>query len=314
MNILIIGYSSIAQRKIIPTLQEIGIYKIDIASLSSTKKDIISINKINNFYKSYDEALKLTKSNLVYISLINSLHSDLVLKSLSMGKHVIVDKPAFLTLKTAKSMIELAKKKHLLLAEATVFCYHDAFKRLSELSKKNKVSNIIASFSFPNLKPNNYRLFRKLGGGALADLGPYASAIGRVIFKSKPLKIICKILEKDENTKLDISFSIMALYSDDRSFLAYFGFHSEYQNYIKCSGPEISISLDRFVSLPNDIDAEIKVSNQGKEHQYFIRSDSFKNFFISINRAIENSDFESFYLAIIEDAIFRNRMELSATK
>jgi predicted dehydrogenase len=291
-----------------------GKFDIDIASLSSTKKDVINNHKLNEFYRNYDEALKSTKSNLVYVSVINSLHSELVLKSLSLGKHVIVDKPAFLTLKTAEKMVDLAKKKHLLLAEATVFCYHAAFKKITELSKHMKISNIMASFSFSGLEQDNYRLSRELGGGALADIGPYASAIGRVIFKSKPLKVICKILEKNDNTELDVSFSLMAFYSHGRSFLGYFGFHSEYQNYIKCSGPEISIYLNRFASLPSDTDAKVKVSHQGEENQYLIQSDSFKIFFMSINQAIENSDFESFYSDIIEDAIFRNSMEVSTLK
>ena len=129
MNILIIGYSSIARRKIIPALIEMGISEIDLASLSSNKKDVIGVEKLNEFYRDYDIALKETKSNLVYISLVNSLHSEWALKSLSMGKHVVVDKPAFLTLKTTKSLLALAKKKRLLLAEATVFCYHEAFKK-----------------------------------------------------------------------------------------------------------------------------------------------------------------------------------------
>ena len=172
----------------------------------------------------------------------------------------------------------------------------------------------MASFSFPSLDHNNYRYSRELGGGALADLGPYAAAIGRFLFKSKPKKVICKIIEKDVNTGVDIAFSVMAIYSDSRSILGYFGFNSEYQNFIKCTGSDISIYLNRFISLPNNIDAIIEVTKQGDENEYLKRSDAFKNFLLSIEKAIKHSHFESFYQDILDDAIFRNSMEISTIK
>src|ERR1700712_5987019 len=97
MNVLLLGYSSIAQRRVVPALAAIGaVAGIDIASVSKTPA--AGWPKAGTHYRDYDEALARSGADLVYISLPNSMHDAWIAACLAAGKHVVVDKPATLTL------------------------------------------------------------------------------------------------------------------------------------------------------------------------------------------------------------------------
>ena len=120
MKILILGNSNIFQRKIFPALSKIKNLKVELASMN---------HKVNNprydkTYDSYQKALNETTANIVYISLINSLHYNWAIKSLKQNKNLIIDKPMTLKLSQTKKIINLASKKRLLITEAIVFDKH----------------------------------------------------------------------------------------------------------------------------------------------------------------------------------------------
>ena len=72
MKILILGYSDIAQRKVIPAIQKLSSVKeFEVASLS---KKIPKLEKLSFTFSDYDYAVKNSNADLVYISLPNHLH------------------------------------------------------------------------------------------------------------------------------------------------------------------------------------------------------------------------------------------------
>ena len=127
MKILILGYSSIAKRRIIPALETLPQIKTIEISSESRLSQIPELTKVNKTYDSYKKAIEKSKANIVYISTVNSLHEQLARMVLLSGRHVIVDKPAFLNLASTEKIIELAKTKGLGVAETTVFTYHPQF-------------------------------------------------------------------------------------------------------------------------------------------------------------------------------------------
>ena len=90
---------------------------------------------------------------VVYVSLVNSKHFTYAIESLNRNKNVIVDKPLCLKLNETKKLINTAKKKKLLVAEALVFAYHQQFKLIQSIIKKKniKLNNIIMQFCIPKL-------------------------------------------------------------------------------------------------------------------------------------------------------------------
>ena len=108
MKILILGYSSLCKRKIIPALKKIFTKaKFCISSKSQTRQYVGE----SEWFDSYEKALKKSNADLVYISLINSMHYYWAKKFLKNNYHVIIDKPATLNFKQAKDLVKIAKKK-----------------------------------------------------------------------------------------------------------------------------------------------------------------------------------------------------------
>ena len=112
MKVLILGYSNIVRKRVLSVLKEKKI-KIFIASKSYKKK----IPGIIRQFHSYEQALKKSKPNIVYISLPNSKHFEWAKKSLNYKYNTVVDKPITSNEKELNELVELSKKnKRLLLS------------------------------------------------------------------------------------------------------------------------------------------------------------------------------------------------------
>ena len=141
INLLILGNSNFVQRRVLSSLNKIKEIDYKICSKSQKNKNI--------FYSDYIEALK-SKPDIVYISLVNHLHYKFAKLALTKGFHVIVDKPIAPKLSQVKELIKIAKKKNLLLSEATLFNYHSVFHKIDKLIGGNKNLKFIQSnFTIP---------------------------------------------------------------------------------------------------------------------------------------------------------------------
>src|SRR2546426_882339 len=124
MDVLILGLSSIAQRRAVPALRQLtSIRRIDMATRKAAKRDSIEWND-GELFPDYEKALTSSRAELVYVSLVNSEHARWTEAALNSGRHVVVDKPAFLGLDITNRMLDLADRKKACLAEATVWSYH----------------------------------------------------------------------------------------------------------------------------------------------------------------------------------------------
>ena len=105
MRFLILGYSAIAQKRIIRAVMDMeGITGIDIATRENANRISLPGRSLNVF-EGYQNALKQSQAEVVYISTVNNEHAEWVEKALNYGFHVIVDKPAFLNLNTAENLL-----------------------------------------------------------------------------------------------------------------------------------------------------------------------------------------------------------------
>ena len=53
----------------------------------------------------------------------------------------------------------------------------------------NKPTQIYCKFHIPKLENNNFRNFKKFGGGCFEDMSPYAAYLINIFFKSKTYSI-----------------------------------------------------------------------------------------------------------------------------
>lgn len=134
--------------------------------------------KIYNFkkaYGSYEMLLADPEIDIVYIALPHSHHCQWTKAALEAGKNVLCEKAFAMNLEETKEMIELARKKNLLLAEAIWTRYMPARKIIDGIVQRGElgiVHSLSANLGYPVTQKE--RIMRpELGGGALLDLTVY---------------------------------------------------------------------------------------------------------------------------------------------
>ena len=316
MNILIIGFSEIAKKRILPALKKTEhIQCIDIASRSSASGLLAESTYNGTVFNDYADAISRSNADLVYLSLVNSSHAEWAEQALRRGCHVIVDKPAFTSIDDARRLTDLARAKGLCLAEATVYEYHSQIKMARDLFLQGEThpTRLTISFSFPPLPADNFRYQRHLGGGALWDLGPYAVSPGRLFFDDEPDEVFCRVCTRNPATGVDTSFSMLATYPGGHSMVGHFDFNTEYRNCINILGPGMSVDIDRVFTTPSDVENELKVHshNNTKIHKT-PAADSFSIFLQRVCDSIRESRHHSFIETLLSDATALHRLRKAA--
>ena len=306
MKILILGYSNLCRRKIIPVLKKkFSNVKFSICSRSQKKKNIGAYD----WFRDYKVALKKSKTDVVYISLINSLHYYWAKKFLENNYHVIIDKPATLNFKQAKNLVKLARKKKRLLSEAVVFHYHHQInKAIKEINSLKNLTHVHARFVIPKFPKKNFHNFKKYGGGCLLDMGPYAAAVFR-IFISKNIKKVTFLSSFKENQNgVNENFDVKIVVGK-KSFSGYFSHNGEYENTLTLFTKRKSVTINRVFSPPNDVDLTLQVNegNISKEKK-LKRDDTFFNYFKKISTLLKAKKFGNSYKDLLKDSFFREKL------
>ena len=306
MKLLVLGVSAIFRRRVLPVLAAAGVSSLDVCSASHVPCDAPAGMAMRAF-SSYAEALDRSEAQAVYISTHNSLHSRLALDALASGRHVVVDKPAFLTATEAESALDLACSRGLVLAEATLWSEHPRAAAMKQLFEDEGPTRLSACFSFPPLPPGNFRLDKALGGGALLDLGPYAVSPGRFFFGCAPQEVSCHRLgaADDPGGKpgVETSFACLLTYPGGRSLTGVFGFDTGYANTLQALGPGRTARMDRAFTPPPDQTLELERNGlHGAKREIFAPSDAFALFFSRFFKAINDRDGSDFAQALREDS------------
>lgn len=315
MQFLIVGYSSIVARRALPALLQLPeVQSVDIATRHSPQGVSFPENWEGRVYHDYQRALDESPAEIAYISLVNSLHEEWVEAALGRGKHVVVDKPAFLSLAATERLLELAAKKGLCLAEAVVFSYHPQMEVLrSLLAERGGATRLIAVFTIPPLPIDNFRNHSEFGGGSLYDLGPYAAAVSRLFIGEFPESVVCNVLSRHPETNVDTAFAFLATYRGGRCYIGHFGFDTEYQNRLTLIGPEVAVTVDRIFTTPSDLQNHLDVSHKSQQSRVSVEAgDSFERFFASVIEAIENRCWSAFAGDLLQDAQMLETMRATA--
>tara|TARA_Y100000294_G_C8506733_1_gene316993 strand:- start:159 stop:1106 length:948 start_codon:yes stop_codon:yes gene_type:complete len=306
MKILILGYSSLCKRKIIPMLKnKFSKIKYCICSKSQKRDDIGA----TEWFRTYKDSLEKSQADLVYISLINSQHYYWAKKFLQKKYHVIIDKPATLNFKQAKNLVKLARKQKRLLSEAVVFYYHHQInKAIKEINSLKNLTHVHARFVIPKFPKKNFHNFKKYGGGCFLDMGPYAAAVFR-IFISKNIKKVTFLSSFKENQNgVNENFDVKIVVGK-KSFSGYFSHNGEYENILTLSTKRKSVTINRVFSPPNDIDLTLQVNegNISKEKK-LKRDDIFFNYFKKIITLLKAKKFGNSYQDLLKDSFFREKL------
>lgn len=301
VTVLVLGWSSLARRRIVPALAGLGHTVVDIASL--TRRPEWPAGTHGRFFDSYDEALRASDASVVYVSTRNHDHHRLVVEALTSDRHVIVDKPAALNVADVGEAIALAARRRRLVAEATVYAWHPQFAAVRELVAANgPVTRLSATFSFPPLPATNFRLTPEWGGGAIWDLGPYAVTPGRLFFGEAP-DSLAVFAEQPAHSPVETAFSVLARYPGGRQMVGHYGTTTAYVNRLEVLGPQLSITMDRaFTTTPLNGCRVWGTASLRPVELDIPPADTFALFLTDVFDAIAADDLDRFAAAMATDA------------
>ena len=300
-KILILGNSSFVRKRVLQSLKKIKNLDITLCSKSS------KIHKDNLvFFNDYKKAIN-SKPNIVYISLINKLHFKFAKFALEKNCNVIVDKPITKNFKLSKQLVEIAKKKKLLLAEATIFNYHSVYKKIIKIiGGINEITHIQSNFNIPLIKKISN--VKNRDDDALMDMSPYAAAIVRIFLKNSYQLSIKKV--NYQKTKYVKSFSIFCK-NDRISYYGNFGTESEYISEVRFfSKKKIIIINHQAFALPSNINIPVSIKEKNTiKTVNFSKDDAIKNFIQGTLRAIKLKNYKMYYNSILADSKFREELK-----
>ena len=287
--------SSHFQKKVLPSIKLNKKIKIVSILTNKDKKDL-KFEKIN-LYNDKKKFFLNKNFDYVYISSINSEHYKNCKYALENKKNVICEKPICLNKSQLSNLKKIAKKNNQTFQEIIQYTHHPLFIRLKKIINDKIVGNILyvdSNFKVPIDDKKNFRFVKKLGGGALNDVGFYPISIMFTLFDSKKIKILNSKIIKQNN--LDIAGDIKTQNERKIIFDLSWGFKSAYKNNIKIYGENGYIDVDFIFSKKIFQKGEINIFKNIKKSIKIKKSNqinlAFKNM-LSSNKKKINKNFET---------------------
>jgi predicted dehydrogenase len=191
----VLSTARIGVKKVIPAMQK-GEHTevVAIASRSADRAREVADNLgIPRWHSSYDALLADPEVDAVYNPLPNDQHVPWSIRALEAGKHVLCEKPIALSAAEARVLLEATRRhRHLKIMEALMYRHHPQWQKAKELVDTGQIGELRAIqvfFSFYNDDPGNIRNSSSNGGGALMDIGCYASSLSRWLFNAEPQRV-----------------------------------------------------------------------------------------------------------------------------
>lgn len=181
-----------------------------------TKYGIKSKNVYN--YENMHTIANNDEIDVIYIVLPNSLHEKYTLIAANAGKHVWCEKPMAITTKECQNMIDTCAKNKVQLTIGYRMQHEPVTQKIIKWSSSKPYGNIKslyaeAGFYHSGNDKNHWKLHKKLGGGAMFDMGVYTLNAARYTTGLEPISVSAKQYSKrsdifiaDETTEYTLNF------------------------------------------------------------------------------------------------------------
>jgi predicted dehydrogenase len=266
LQIGILGLASIAKKAILPAISESKYFNLHgIATRSKEKRALIESDYDCKAYSSYNDLIKDSKVDAVYIPLPNALHFKWAKLALENKKHLLVEKSLACNFSEVKLLNDLAQERSLAIVENFQFRKHSQLERIKSIIKNKElgeIRSIRSSFGFPPFPDkNNIRYIKDLGGGALLDAGAYPIKIAQELL-GLDLQVTSALLDY-ENTDVDIWGAGMIQQANTSNFVQFsFGFDHHYQCSLEIWGSKAKLFTNRIFTAPPGYEAVFTVESK----------------------------------------------------
>lgn len=135
--------------------------------------------------------------DVIYIATPHTFHYQYIKDALNAGKHVLCEKAITVNAAQFDEVASLAKAKNLILMEGFTLYHMPIYQKVQDLIKSGKLGDIhMVQVNFGSLKdfdPKNRFFSKDLAGGALLDIGGYATAFARMFLSEMPNTVLTSV-------------------------------------------------------------------------------------------------------------------------
>lgn len=173
--------------------------------------DRFNLNKNLRFINN-QAICKSKEIDAIYISTLNSTHFDLIKLCAVNKKNILCEKPFCLNIFEAKELQKIIIANDVMFFEGIAYLSHPQTNNILDLINNNEIGEVISiesSFGFKvrKIKPESRLFNKKLGGGAILDVGCYPMSFISLFLKNENKIVFNEIAGEICSTDVDIAAS-----------------------------------------------------------------------------------------------------------
>ena len=241
----------------------------------SALRDFVKEKGVTKAYVNPDEMINDPNVDIIYVATPHISHYEYIKKALLAGKHVFAEKAITVNAAQFDEVAQLAKEKNLILTEGFTLYHMPIYQKVLDLIKAGKLGQIkLVQVNFGSLKdydPKNRFFNKDLAGGALLDIGGYATAFARRFLSSTPESILTSV--KFFETGVDEQSGIILKNNDDQMAVMALSMRAKQPKRGVVSGTKGYVEINNY---PRAVEADITYTTSAHEesHEKIVAGDS----------------------------------------
>ena len=320
LRFAVIGLGHIAQAAVLPAFKHARPHVELTALVSDTPAKLKQLGRryrVNRLC-SYDDAQELFDSgdiDAVYIALPNTMHADWTVRAAEAGLHVLCEKPMATTVQDCERMIEACERNGV----QHMIAYRLHFERcnleVAEIERRRRIGDaryFDSQFSM-QVKANNIRVERELGGGPEWDIGIYCQNAARYVFADEPTQVWATATNSGDARFSEVPETVHVIMKFSGARIANFvcSFGAADRSRYEIVGTRGSVVVDPAYEYAEGLGYELTVGDK-KKRKKFAKSDQFAPELVHFakcvraNRRPEPSGVEGLIDVAIIEAIHRS--------
>lgn len=152
---------------------------------------------VKHVFDTYEDMLADENIDVIYIATPHSMHYENMKKAVCAGKHVLCEKAITVNAGQLEEVLELAEKHHVVVREAMTISHMPLYQKLKERIKEGaigKMKMVQVNFGSNKGYDSTNRFFAlEAAGGALLDIGVYATSFARTFLSEMPNTILTTV-------------------------------------------------------------------------------------------------------------------------
>lgn len=180
-------------------------------------------------YSNFDTIANNPDIDVVYVVLPPSMHAEYSIRAAKAGKHVWCEKPMAMTAHECQQMIDACNQNHVKLSIGYRMHHEPNTKKIIQFAKEQtygKVTQVHAAAGYYENRTNHWKQIKRMGGGAMYDMGVYPLNAARYSTGLEPISVTARMAttrpeiykEVEETVVFDLEFPGGATASCETSF------------------------------------------------------------------------------------------------